>query len=286
MQWSSWLVRPGDPARLQAFERVFTLTFAAYLAVRFLHVREWLTADGFHYSQADYPPFEGHPLPLLPLWGAVLFGGVFYAAVFAVVCGCWRRGGLLVLFLGSVYVNFADTSAAAALNRVYIVIYALLATAPSARMTGDGLIQSRAPVLIIQTYVIVFYVGAGLAKAWHGEWAGNSDAVWHIIQGVYRTDFGAWCLNVLPMWTFGFMHWSALVFEIGAPLWLGIAKLRPAGVVVGVSLHAFIAFMFTTVIWFSLQMIAFYILFLPNKWWVLLNKGVSKVSLRGIDEKC
>ncbi|MBE7497461.1 MAG: hypothetical protein HS117_21150 [Verrucomicrobiaceae bacterium] len=258
------LVKLEHPARLRWFERAFVLSFACYLTARFLHVEEWLTEAGFHYTPDNYSRGEGPPLPLLPLWAAQLLAVVFYGTVAAFMLG-WQRRVMLWLLLGIAwYITYADTAGAAALNRVYIIVLAVLATAPGpVRTTGGEMLQTVAPVRILQAFVCIFYLGAGVSKAWHGVWLSHSDAVWHNIQGAYRTDFAAWCLNYLPMWVFAIMHWSALIFELGAPVLLSVRRLRIIGVPVGLMLHLLIAMMFTTIIWFSLQMMCFYILFLP-----------------------
>ncbi len=272
------LLRPADPARLRFFEAAFALSFACYMVSRFLHAEEWLTAAGFHYTAENYYTGEGPPFPLLPLWAANLLGLGLFLAVAALVMGLWRRAMLWAILAVAVYVNYADTAAAAALNRIYIVVFAMLATAPAPVRLPDGQMrQTIAPVRIIQAFVCVFYVGAGLSKAWHGSWLSHGDAVWHNIQGVYRTDFAAWCLAHLPMVVFYVFHWGALIFELGAPLLLGVRKLRVIGVPLGLVLHLSIALMFSTIVWFSLQMACFYILFIPEAFWRRMRVRIREV---------
>jgi hypothetical protein len=120
------LVRPTSPLRLRLFENAFVFSLACYLGERFLHLDEWLTEAGFHYTAENYYASDGEPLPLLPTWAAYLLCLTFYAAVAAFFLNWHRRIMLCWILVIAIYVNFADTASAAALNRVYIIILSVL----------------------------------------------------------------------------------------------------------------------------------------------------------------
>ncbi|HEY0132483.1 MAG TPA: hypothetical protein VGB85_00350, partial [Nannocystis sp.] len=50
--------------------------------------------------------------------------------------------------------------------------------------------------------------------------------------------------------------------EVLAPLLLGVRRLRPLGILMGVGMHVFIAVNMHLLIYFSLQILCFYVLFL------------------------
>ena len=58
----------------------------------------------------------------------------------------------------------------------------------------------------------------------------------------------------------------ALFFEASAPLLFLVAKLRPLAFFLGIGFHLVIAVMMKDLIYFTLQMLCFYILFVPSRW--------------------
>ena len=92
----------------------------------------------------------------------------------------------------------------------------------------------------------------------------------------------AWALRVLPdgMWTAG--QYGTLVFEIGAPIWFAWRRTRYWAIAAGFGLHLGIALMMRNVGLFSLQMVAFYPLFVSAEaWrgfgrWVLERVGIKE----------
>jgi hypothetical protein len=57
----------------------------------------------------------------------------------------------------------------------------------------------------------------------------------------------------------------ALSFEVFAPALFLIKRLRWVAIIVGVGMHIFIALLMKDLIFFSAQMITFYVLFLPDR---------------------
>src|SRR5690606_31306592 len=103
------------------------------------------------------------------------------------------------------------------------------------------------------------YLGSGLCKALRGDWLTHSDVLWTQIQGVYATDAAAWLLRVLPGGAWSLLQHAALGFELLAPLLFMSRRLRPAGIVLGVGLHLVVAVTMYQLLYFSLQMVSFYL---------------------------
>jgi hypothetical protein len=58
---------------------------------------------------------------------------------------------------------------------------------------------------------------------------------------------------------------SVLIFELGAPLWFLWRRTRPFAILFGLSFHRGIALLMKAVWVFSLQMIAFYPIFMSER---------------------
>ena len=84
------------------------------------------------------------------------------------------------------------------------------------------------------------------------------------IRGLYMTDAAAWMVRTLPTWTFTVQQHIALGFELLAPVLLGVRRLRPLGFLIGVGMHLLVALTMYQLIYFSLQMIAFYAVFIDH----------------------
>lgn len=111
------------------------------------------------------------------------------------------------------------------------------------------------------------YLASGIAKGFSGDWLKHHDVVYTQMQGVFCTDFAAWCLRALPVWSWTVMQWGTLLFELEAPVLFCMRKLRPAAFVLGMGMHLMIALMMKDLIFFSAQMWTFYALFVtPEQW--------------------
>ncbi|MCX6853507.1 MAG: HTTM domain-containing protein [Verrucomicrobia bacterium] len=118
------------------------------------------------------------------------------------------------------------------------------------------------PIRVIQATLLLQYLASGLGKVFVGDWINYDDVLLTHVQGLYRTDFAAWCLRTLPIWTWTVMQWAALLFELEAPILFCVRKLRPVAFVVGMGFHLMIALMMKDLIFFSAQMWTFYALFI------------------------
>ena len=184
-----WL--PGEPALLLGL----ALYLALYLAARFSHAEEWLTALGFHPSPAA-DPANVSTVPLLPATMTTGLGIVTFAALGLAIFGRMRRLALGVTLAAVLYVSLVDPISAFTLNRLYIFTLVFLILAP----TGANI--SAWPVRMLQWSLLTHYFASGLCKALHGDWLKYQDVLWMQIQGLYMTDAAAWLVRTLPHWAF------------------------------------------------------------------------------------
>ena len=299
--FNAWFA-PIDPTRLATFERVLSITFLLYMAERFKHAYEWLTARGYHTTHETKAWFQIDPFPLLETWMVPIFGVILFGSTLALIVSWKPRWLVWVVLACAVYVQYVDPPSAYTLNKLYIVCYSVLALTPRtreyyARRGGETVKRHSAWALrTLQLTILVQYFTAGLCKVFHGDWvfklSGDKiswfpsvDTLWTHIQGCYCTDIAAWMLRVidkestwgLALWAM--MMYSALLFELCAPLVFGIRKLRPIAYFWGFGFQVVIAITMHQLIYFSLQLVAFYVLFfdvntihlLRDKWKPLLS---------------
>ena len=204
---------------------------------------------------------------------------VTYASIVAVVIG-WRvRLSAFVVFLFTTYVTFAGPSAAFTLNRLFVVTFWVIAAAPGAfKPTGEKIeLQSVWSVRVLQFTLIVQYFTAGWCKVAHGDWMSEPNGVWSHAQGPFMTDAAAWTLRTAPPGPLCFLQYGSLAFELLAPILFGIKRLRTVGIIWGSAFHLGIAVMMYKLIYFSLQLMCFYVLFVDAR---------TLHAVRGRIQKC
>lgn len=130
---------------------------------------------------------------------------------------------------------------------------------------GPDLRQSAWPVRVLQATLIIQYGTAGICKMAHGDWLDRTDILIGHSVGLYRTEVATWLIDILPHWAWVVQGVLALGFEIGAPILFIFKRLRPLAYMLGVGMHIVIAVMMVDLIWFSLQMVTFYILFVDGE---------------------
>jgi hypothetical protein len=260
-----------DPLRLQVFRALFAMTLLVYMADRAQTPYEWLTWEGFHVSPEFSRGYRWRP-PLLPTSWVVPFLGLYFASVVALIVG-WKTRVTTWLVLGcTAYVTSADAQSAYSMNNMYLFGLLALALAPAPRSFSENGVtvsrQSAWPVRVLQATLVVQYFAAGACKAIHGdwlqvdgEWALNHDVLWTHVQGVYCTDIGAWMLRTLPRWSWSAQQQLALTFELGGPFLFLFRRTRPFVLLWGLGFHAAIGLTMHKVGYFSLQMLAYYVLF-------------------------
>jgi hypothetical protein len=283
-----WMVAPVDALPQRVFEVACTLAFLVMVGFNFWEWRDWLTDHGYHLTAEEarllgYPP----PFPTMPVWMVPIFGVSLLIASGAVMLNRGRRLGLWVLFLGAVYVQGVDYLSTSAQNKQCIMVYALLATGPGLKWSEERqrVEVCRALPGVIMAMLLIVYWAAGYTKAYgEGAWLDHADSLRLAVAGFHRTELAAWALRMLPdgMWTAG--QYGTLVFEIGAPFWFAWRRTRYWAIAAGFGLHLGIALMMRNVGLFSLQMVAFYPLFVSAEaWrgfgrWVLERVGIKEAG--------
>jgi hypothetical protein len=263
----------GELLSLRVFESAFTMTFFLWMGQCFRTWEEWLTGGGFHLTSEELVPM-GYPaaFPLLDVVGVVVLAALIAVSGILLIFNKWRRVALLGLFASAVYVQGADTMSAFTLNKLYVAVYGILLITPGYKRdaVSGRLVGSVLGMRVIQATLLLQYCAAGTSKAFMGDWLKYSDVLYTQVQGVYRTEFAAWCLRTLPVWSWTAMQWTALLFELEAPVLFCVKKLRPIAFVIGIGFHLMIALMMKDLIFFSAQMWTFYALFVtPEQWrWV------------------
>lgn len=273
---------PVHPVRLRLFEKAFVFTFFLYMLERFFYAGEWLTAEGFHLSAANKNWYHVTPFPLLHPGQVPVFGVILFGSIAGVFLGRFRRVFMAVLFFCAVYIQQADVISAFTLNKLYITGFAVLALAPGVRtfrlVTGEEVLaQSAWPLRTLQATLLIQYFTAGACKILYGDWIKYKDVLWTQVQGTYRTDIAAWMLRVLPKWTWTVQMYLALMFEAIGPFFFLSRRTVWGVMAVGVIFQLLIAATMHQLIYFSLQMLSFYILFIPEE--VLLGLPLGKDPL-------
>lgn len=257
--WLRFWYAPTPGARLELFRVALLATLAYYLAARFTYASEWLTEQGFHPSVlADRR--HAPAVPLLTDGMLVPFALLTFTSLALATYGRLRRPATAVLLACVVYVSLADPISSFTLNRLYVFSLFLLLIAPAGRSIPIW------PLRILQSTLLLHYASSGICKSFSGDWLKYDDVLWMQIQGLYMTDAAAWMVRNLPAWTFTVQQHAALGFELLAPILLGLKRLRWLGFLIGIGMHLLVALTMYQLIYFSLQMITFYVAFLDPAW--------------------
>jgi hypothetical protein len=270
-RWIEFWFAELPATRLAAFQQAILFTLVFYLLERWRFAGEWLTTAGFHPSPAVDPVYAPQ-VPLVPEGWLAVVGVLLFGSIALAIFGAWRRAALAVAFVGVVAVSHIDPISAFTLNRLYMFVLLVLLLAPPVR---DGR-QAAWPVRMLQIHLLVHYAAAGACKLRHGDWIGHTDVLWMQVQGIYMTDAAAWMIRTLPGWAWTGLQHAALGFELAAPLLFMVRRLRPVGIVVG-GLHLVVALTMYQLIYFSLQMMCFYVLFLDAG---TLERWQARLGLR------
>jgi hypothetical protein len=262
-RWETFWYGGVDPIRLVAFRWAFAWSLLFYVVTWLRHGPEWLTEAGFHPSSSVYAP----RLPLLSealLWPfALVYCGAALSIALRPTAGRHLRIATAAVLGGTIYITLADPVSAFTLNRLFIVGFLVLLLAPSPRSEPPR--QTAWPVRVLQGTLILQYLGAGACKALWGDWLDRSDVLWTQVQGVFMTDVAAALVRWLPPWGWTTIQHLALGFEVAAPVLFLVRRLRPVAFVLGLGMHAIIAATMAQLIWFSLQMACFYLLFVEPR---------------------
>ena len=113
--------------------------------------------------------------------------------------------------------------------------------------------------------MIIHYFTSGTCKAFQGDWLLYTDTLWTQVQGHYRTTLAATLLQIVPKNAWAVGMYSALAFELLAPLLFTVRRLRPIGILWGIAMHLGINLLMHNLVFFSSQMMCFYLLFLTER---------------------
>lgn len=266
----AWLFGGVDPVRLDTFRRCLALTFLLYVGFWFLNAGEWLTDAGFHFTAETERREHPDPWPTLPAWAVPLFGAVLFGSALGVTCG-WSWRLLDWVLLGcAIYLQRVDPISASTPNKLYIASFAVLSCAPRPFTTRgpEGevrALQSAWPIRVLQATLIIQYSTAGLCKVIHGDWLQNRLVIWTHVQGLYRTSAGAILLDHMPLGAWSAARLGSLSFELASPVLFTVRRLVPIGIAWGILFHLGIALTMEKLIFFSLQMMGFYVLFIDAR---------------------
>ena len=273
-EWDRFWYAPIDATPFALFRQAFAWTLLIYAIAWSRSAPEWLTDAGYHPPLALDPEF-GPQLPLLPEAALPWVGAVFFAALLAYIFGVARRVVVWIVIAAVTYSLFVDPISAFTINRLFVIGLIVLAIAPEPKPGEQQ--QVAWPTRMLQLTVVAQYFASGLCKTIHGDWWGGEDVLFVQVQGIYMTDAAAWLVRTLPHWTWRVQQELALWFELLAPLLFAIRRLRPLAFVLGLGLHLVVAVTMDQLIYFSLQMACFYLLFIPPEWArkLTLGRGAS-----------
>lgn len=263
--WRVFWYAPVDAVRLEAVRVGLGLVLLAYFISWGVHIDEWLTVGGFH-PTLEVDPLRGPRLPLLPRTAAPFIGLGYLAVLLAWLAGFARRWTAWIVWMGVVYVTAADPISAFTINRLYMITLLILALAPQVK---SGSISAW-PLRMIQVLLVTHYGASGLCKCLNGDWLRATDVLWTQVQGIYMTNAAAWAIRTFPQEVWTWMQHLALGFELGAPLLFSLRRLRWATLGFGLVFHIIIAVSMYKLLYFSAQMVALYLAFVPPaalRWW-------------------
>jgi hypothetical protein len=260
--WRRFWHEPIDAAPLELFRQAFAWTMLIYFIAWARDADEWLTVAGYHPSAA-LDPVNAPQLPLLPEAALPFAGVVVFGCLLAYIFGFARHVLVWVLLGASIYSLQVDPISSFTINRLFVIGWFVLAIAPEPEPSGS---QIAWPTRCLQLLLVTQYFASGLCKTLNGDWWGGEDVLWMQVQGIYMTDAAAWLVRSLPHGVWRVQQELALWFELLAPLLFGLKRLRSLAFVVGLGLHAVVALTMDQLIYFSLQMACFYLLFIPPEW--------------------
>ncbi len=250
-QWEQFWFEEIPAILLSTFRMVHCATLFLFLAAWWRHAPEWLTTKGFHFSDELLPPLAGWGLPIL---ACVQFGSL------VLLFFGWRTRTNALISIGCLtYVTLIDRVAAYSINSIYLYSLAVLA-AYSRHPDHAGRIPAT-PIRLLQIALVVIYFSSGWNKAVYGDWLDSPTTLWTTMQGVYMTDAAAWSVRHIPIPFWAILQYTVLAFELFSPVLFSSRQTRFFAILAGCAFHLGIALFMDKLIFFSLQMMSFYVLF-------------------------
>jgi len=270
-----WFI-PVRAERLLLFQRIFTLTFFIYLLGWTSSATEWLTVEGFHLSPNATSRAYPAPFAALPVAWLVPFLIVLFSTTWAVILDVGGRVAKALLLGFAVYVQMVDQPSSFTLNKLYVVFFAFILVAPASVTAHDGSRWHAAwAVRMVQATILIQYCTAGICKTLWGDWTYNPMVLYTHTVGIYRTDIAALVVEYTPAFMWVIFAWSALLFELLAPIFFIGRRLRTIACVWGATFHIGVAVLMKDLIFFTQQMISTYVLFLDDKYVVRVESRIA-----------
>ena len=242
------------PAKAWAlFRNAVASAFLLYWLHLHNGLRDWLGSDGFHLATPASPLFRPlpHPFPEL-LWWSVFAGSLMLYLKRSAPWGC------LIVGAGFFYATMCDWASFGALNMHFLFSFAVIFWSLGLHVSKSGS-MSAWPAFLIRIYLVVVYFGSGWRKAVYGNWINDPHALLHCLSGYYVTDVVRWLYPIVPHFTWTLVQYMSIGFELGSPLLLLVPAFRKWGALWGCLLHLGIALFMKDLVFFSLQMLTFYI---------------------------
>jgi hypothetical protein len=254
---------PVDATRLVVFRLLLAHSLLIYMLFRWQERAEWLTTAGYHPSGAAVDGLQ-QPVPLLPEAALPWFGAAYFGSIAALIFGVRPRVTIWLVLAGTVYVTLADRLAAFTINKLFVATWFILALAPPIFSDAEGRLRTRSAwaLRVLQLTFILQVFGAGICKVRFGDWIGHDDTLWAQVQLTFMTDIAAWMVRNLPLSVWAFLQHLALAFELAMPLLFLVRRLRPLGYLMGFGMFAIISLTMHELIFFALQLVCFFVLFI------------------------
>lgn len=265
----------------RSFIIAFTLSFLIYFFSWFLDGNEWLSHSGFHVDEKYEEVFNQPIFPLLPQESVLFFGGFVLLVSIGLIYDILPRICSISLTIICIYLDGVDLIASFTLNKLYIFGFLTIWVAYVFDAIPQGITNYKGkmqvwPIRLFQITFVCQYFLAGFCKLIHGDWVTQPHALWSFLQGVYKTEFASWMLRTLPKDLFVFQLYFFLLLELSTPVWVCFKKYRPVGFLLAGFGHIMIALTMHQLIYFSLQMMTFYILFLDVNTIKLIDKKLKR----------
>lgn len=285
-----WLTEPQPILRLEIIRIGAPLAILGFMAARVEYADEWLGNAGFRVPDlgvADYR--QPLYLPGLPTWAAWAVALTLVGSGLLVSLGFRARRAALVFAAAAAYVALSDRLAAFSVSKMAPMVGIALALSPCGRrLSIDAWLERRGKVALpsevvsgtvrfFQVLMPIIYSASGIAKV-RGDWLTHRLVLWTHIHDTYQTGFTVALANLLPAGVWTFLQGLTLFFEVLAPLWFFVPRLRTFGLILGVGMHTMIALMFGPVRYFAMLMSTLLIgSFTPER---LLDRAETWIAAR------
>lgn len=268
-KWFLAIWEPQPIVRLELVRILAPLTVVLFLGSRIIHADAWLSTDGFQIPALADDWRQPLNIPAIAPWAAWLVAIALALTGLATSAGAFVRWTSPIFAALMAYVTLADRLEAFTVSKLGTVIAVALAVSPiGTRMSVDSWRRRRrdpsyvppelcsgGSVRFFQLSLPIFYFSSGLSKA-SGDWIHDPLVLWSHVHDSYQTWVAWFAANHLTSWMWTAMQYTALVFEVGAPLWFGLPWTRKYAMLYGIAMHTMIGLMFGPVIWFAILMIS------------------------------